>query len=98
MDDEAICRHPLWGPSCPHRRLGESSSAAKAFSSSLAWRPTRDDQLEFPAVLSRVTSIDPVLQAPAQLVGLSNPQTGILGMVRSEQSRDEIGLSLQASP
>src|SRR5260370_32370252 len=98
MDNEGVCDRPLWDPNCPHRIFDESTTAGKAFSSSLPRRPTRDAQLEFLAVLSPVTSIDPVLQAPAQRIGLSNPETGILGKVGSEQLRDEIGLLLPAWP
>src|SRR5205823_3721004 len=98
MDDEEGRDRLLWGPSCPHRILGESSSAPKAFSSSLRRRPTRDDQLVFLGVPSAATSIGSVLQAPAQLIDPSNPATGTLERVHSEQSRDEIGLSMRALP
>src|SRR5579864_2539723 len=98
MDAEAIHRHPLWGPSSPHRTLGESRTAATAFSSSLPRQHPRDGRLELLAVLSPATSTDPVLPGPAELIDPSKPETAILGKVRSAQWRDEIGLSLPASP
>src|SRR5260370_39696566 len=98
MDDEEVCGRRLSGPSCFHRTLGESRTGAKAFSSLLPRQPPIDGQLELIAVLSPATSIDPALQAPAQLGDPSKPETEILGKVRSAQLRDEIGLWLPASP
>src|SRR5689334_11630283 len=98
MDDAAICRHSLWDPSCPHRTLCESRTAAKAFSSSLPRRLPRGDQLELLAVLSPSTWTDPILLALGQPIAPSNLGTGTLERVRSEQSPDEIGLWQPASP
>src|SRR5260370_819299 len=98
MDDEAVSRHPLWGPSCPHRTLGESGTAAKAFSSSLPRQLPRGDQLELLAVLSPWTWPASILLAEAQQIDTSNPRTGTLERVHPEQSRDEIGLWLPESP
>src|SRR5260370_25963364 len=98
MDEEAVSRHPLWGHSCPHRTLGESGTAAKAFSSSLPRQLPRGDQLELLAVLSPLTWTAPILLAAAQPIDPSNPPTGTLERVHSEQSREEIGLWLPPSP
>src|SRR6266496_4546649 len=98
MDDEEVCGRPLSGPSCPHHTLDGSRTGAQAFSSSLPRQRPKGDLPKFVAVLSPVTLIDLVLQAPAQPIDLSNPELDTLERARSEQLHDEIGLSLSASP